>query len=104
MWSISCRLIARPKMKSLTPMTLLKNPSNSLEVDCATQQSAADLLRGLCRNPGLHARFLNTISLMEHIGSRKIMLSQGKSTLPESILRHLNEETRHAHFFRRAAE
>lgn len=45
-----------------------------------------------------HARFLNALSLLEHIGSRKILLTQ-----PDA-LQHLAEETRHAHFFRRAAE
>ena len=62
------------------------------------------LLGSLCRRPALHARFLNTLSLMEHVGSRKILLSQGAGPLPEDVLRHLAEEARHAHFFRRAAE
>lgn len=60
------------------------------------------LLAELCAAPALHARFLNTLSLLEHIGSRKIMLSQAR---PErEVLRHLAEETRHAFFFKRAAE
>ena len=58
----------------------------------------------LCRHPSTHARFLNTLSLMEHIGSRKIMTSQTSRGLGGETLRHLAEETRHAYFFKRAAE
>jgi hypothetical protein len=50
------------------------------------------------------ARFLNTLALMEHIGSRKIMVSQTRGPLGQEILKHLAEETRHAYFFKRAAE
>ena len=59
-------------------------------------------LAHLCAAPPLHARFLNTLSLLEHIGSRKIMLSQRRPG--HEVLRHLAEETRHAFFFKRAAE
>ena len=41
---------------------------------------------------------------MEHIGSRKIMVSQTRGPLGQDILKHLAEETRHACFFKRAAE
>jgi hypothetical protein len=41
---------------------------------------------------------------MEHIGSRKIMASQGEAGLSHDTLKHLAEETRHAYFFKRAAE
>ena len=57
-----------------------------------------------CRHPSAHVRFLNTLSLMEHIGSRKIMTSQQSRALGGDTLRHLAEETRHAYFFKRAAE
>lgn len=57
-----------------------------------------------CRHPAIHVRFLNTLSLMEHVGSRKIMASQTKHGLSGDTLRHLAEETRHAFFFKHAAE
>jgi hypothetical protein len=57
-----------------------------------------------CRRPALHARFLNTLSLLEHIGSRKIMKSRAGEGLSGEILRHLAEETRHAYVFKHAAE
>lgn len=55
-------------------------------------------------DPDLHMRFLNLLSLLEHMGSRKIMLSQMKGILTQDILKHLAEETRHAFFFKREAE
>ena len=55
-------------------------------------------------HPREHARFLNTLSLMEHIGSRKIMASQTRGPLGRDVLKHLAEETRHAFFFKKAAE
>jgi len=68
-----------------------------------TEEQVQNLLRELCARPQWHGRFLNTLSLLEHIGSRKILLSQ-RGGFSEDVLRHLAEETRHAHFFRKAAE
>lgn len=56
-------------------------------------------------NRVVHFKLLNTLSLLEHLGSRKIMLSSGPpSALTSEIIRHLAEETRHALFFKTAAE
>ena len=63
-----------------------------------------DFLRRVIAQAGDHTRFLNLLSLLEHIGSRKIMLSQMKGILTQDILKHLAEETRHAFFFKREAE
>lgn len=57
-----------------------------------------------CAEPAQHARFLNMLSLLEHIGSRKIMTSPATAQAGQDHLRHLAEETRHAFFFKRAAE
>ncbi len=76
-----------------------------------TEASSVDLVEPVKRRlawwidrPAEHARFLNTLALMEHIGSRKIMVSQSRGTLGQDILKHLAEETRHSYFFKRAAE
>jgi hypothetical protein len=63
-------------------------------------------LRRVCCEPVSHSQFLNTLSLLEHIGSRKIMASQSRADSAPSCdtLKHLAEETRHAYFFKRAAE
>ena len=75
------------------------------------EASSADLVEPVRRrlswwveHPREHARFLNTLSLMEHIGSRKIMASQTRGPLGRDVLKHLAEETRHAFFFKKAAE
>lgn len=53
-----------------------------------------------------HAQFLNMLAMLEHMGSRKIMVSQMHRTesLTEDTLKHLAEEARHAYFFKRQAE
>lgn len=61
-------------------------------------------LEMVVRDPLAHARFMNMLSMLEHMGSRKIMLSQMNRTLTEDTLSHLAEEARHAYFFKRHAE
>jgi hypothetical protein len=61
-------------------------------------------LIAFCGQRALHARFLNMLSLLEHIGSRKIMTSPAMSAPDLDGLKHLAEEARHAFFFKRAAE
>ncbi|MDE0310321.1 MAG: hypothetical protein OXI60_10925 [Acidiferrobacterales bacterium] len=58
----------------------------------------------LCENEHNAVLFLNTLSYMEHIGSYKIMATQHASAMDYPTLRHLNEETGHAVFFKRHAE
>ena len=50
-----------------------------------------------------HARFMNTLSLLEHLGSHKIMATQHGLDIDQPTLKHLAEETRHAFFFKRHA-
>jgi len=52
----------------------------------------------------LHARFLNTLSMMEHMGARRIMITQSSAALEQGTLKHMAEETRHAFFFKRQAD
>lgn len=89
----------------------LSQPLTALSMRSATERLNEDLeapfrafLRRVIANPADHTRFLNLLSLLEHIGSRKIMLSQMKGILTQDILKHLAEETRHAFFFKREAE
>jgi len=62
------------------------------------------MLERYCAEDGLHALLLNTLSMLEHIGSRKIMMTQSRGGVDQPTLRHLAEETRHALFFKRLAE
>ena len=83
------------------------NPSALFALEEKSRDLVAPIrarLTAFCAQPAGHARFLNMLSLMEHIGSRKIMLSQQRAELAQRTLRHLAEETRHAYFFKRLAE
>jgi hypothetical protein len=61
-------------------------------------------LAAFSAEPVVHARFLNMLSLLEHIGSRKIMTCRAMRVPGLELLKHLTEESRHAFFFKRAAE
>lgn len=72
----------------------------------ATPAATPDLaafLRTVTADRGLHVRWLNTLSLLEFMGARKIARSAQAKNLDETFLRHLAEEARHAHFFKRMA-
>ena len=52
----------------------------------------------------LHARWLNTLSLMENTGARKISASEDPATVTYIILKHAAEEHRHAFFLKKQIE
>ena len=61
------------------------------------------MLAGFIADRPQHARFMNTLSMLEHIGSHKIMATQHGPAIDQPTLKHLAEETRHAFFFKRHA-
>jgi hypothetical protein len=52
----------------------------------------------------LHARLINTLSLLEHLGSHKIMATQHSKSIDQATLKHVAEEAHHAYFMKRQAE
>jgi len=54
--------------------------------------------------PAIHACLLNTLSLLEHIGSHKIMATQHGAAIEQATLRHVAQEAHHAYFMKRQAE
>jgi len=62
------------------------------------------LLAELCARPDQHWRFQNTLAMLEHMGSQKIMATQQGRAIDQPTLKHLAEEARHAFFFKRQAE
>ena len=68
-----------------------------------TDERLRGFLGRVVRQPMAHARWLNTVSMLEYTGARKILKSQASATLSETMLQHASEEIRHAHFFKRAA-
>jgi rubrerythrin len=83
-------------------------------LDGALTQFAADnadltartraLLDSLIAEPKRHARMLNTLSLLEHMGSHKIMATQHSAAIDQATLKHVAEEAHHAFFMKRQAE
>lgn len=62
------------------------------------------LLARIVSDAPLHARLLNTLSMLEHLGSHKIMATQHSAAIDEPTLRHVAEEAHHAYFMKRQAQ
>ena len=62
------------------------------------------LLDLVVTQPQRHARMINTLSLLEHMGSRKIMATQHSAAIDQPTLKHVAEEAHHAYFMKRQAE
>jgi len=62
------------------------------------------LLNRVVPDPALHGRFINTLSMLEHMGSHKIMATQHSAQIDQATLRHVAEEAHHAYFMKRQAE
>lgn len=89
-------------------MSTTLSPTITFDVDptereLAMRASFERWLEGLPEDPDRHARFVNTLSMLEHIGSVKIAQTQSGLGITEEALEHLAEETRHAHYLKRLA-
>jgi hypothetical protein len=62
------------------------------------------ILPTIIANKKLHARWLNTLSLMENTGARKISASEDPVTVTYIILKHAAEEHRHAFYLKKQIE
>ena len=62
------------------------------------------LLLAIVADGPRHARLANTLSMLEHIGSHKIMTTQHGSDIDQPTLKHVHEEAGHAYFMKRQAE
>jgi len=62
------------------------------------------LLDRTIASPAQHGRLINTLSLLEHMGSHKIMATQHRADIDQATLRHVAEEAHHAYFMKRQAE
>lgn len=61
------------------------------------------LIGRLVEIPESHARFVNTLSLLEYMGARKIFKSQKAETISTEILAHMSEEIRHSQVLKKIA-
>lgn len=64
----------------------------------------AIVLRNIVRDASIHARFLNTLSLMELLGAQKLAGLVPYLGHRTAFLEHVAEEFRHAYFLRSLAE
>ncbi|HET8699830.1 MAG TPA: hypothetical protein VFO94_20275 [Gammaproteobacteria bacterium] len=62
------------------------------------------LLGRIVPDSARHARLLNTLSMLEHLGSHKIMATQHGPEIDQPTLKHVAEEAGHAFFMKRQAE
>jgi hypothetical protein len=60
-----------------------------------------EIFQNIIKDDNLHARFLNTLSLMENTGARKISTSEHKTKVSYLILKHACEEARHAFYLKK---
>ncbi|MGB0678951.1 MAG: hypothetical protein ACPGUV_04760 [Polyangiales bacterium] len=96
-----------PRARPAAPSTLPAAHSTAFALASQPDRLAARwqaLLSAILPHPTLHARLLNTISLLEHIGCRKIVKALDSLRLDQTLLQHIAEEARHAFFFKQLAE
>ena len=63
-----------------------------------------ELLPVIIADNALHSKWLNTLSLMENTGARKISASEDMQTVTYIILKHAAEEHRHAFYLKKQLE
>ncbi len=80
--------------------------SSMLQNNARHESGVRAFLTRIVHDPQNHAKFLNMLSMLEHMGSRKIMVSQmnAPQDMDLDTLQHMAEEARHAYFFKRHAE
>jgi hypothetical protein len=71
------------------------------EMPQTTAQRLSGVLEAIGASSLLRARFLNTLSYMEHIGATKIARSQSGPQADFITLKHAAEEARHAFFLKK---
>jgi len=64
----------------------------------------SDILPQIISDKSLHAKWLNTLSLMENTGARKISASEDPVTVTYIVLKHAAEEHRHAFYLKKQIE
>ena len=60
-----------------------------------------NIISSVIQNDEQHARWLNTLSMMENTGARKISASEHKNHVTLMILKHAAEEARHAFYLKK---
>lgn len=61
----------------------------------------SELITAIIKDPEGHAKWLNTLSMMENVGARKIARFEDPELTNTTILKHASEEARHAYVLKR---
>jgi len=61
----------------------------------------AQIIDQIVKDDDLHAQWLNTLSMMENTGARKISASENKTKVTLIQLKHAAEEARHAYYLKK---
>src|SRR5690606_12706450 len=89
-----------PNMQSWLDNTLSRFDADNDSLRPTTEA----LLGRIVPDPGRHGRLINTLSMLEHLGSHKIMTTQHSAGIDQPTLKHVAEEAHHAYFMKRQAE
>ena len=60
-----------------------------------------NVITSIIQNDEKHAKWLNTLSMMENTGARKISASEHKTGVTLMVLKHAAEEARHAFYLKK---
>lgn len=63
-------------------------------------KNLGELIKQIVGNAELHAKWLNTLSMMENCGARKIAGSEHSHNVDLIVLKHAAEEARHAYYLK----
>jgi hypothetical protein len=74
------------------------------ELSADLELQTRSLLNRIVGDDALHPKLINTLSMLEHMGSDRIMATQHGAAIDQATLRHLTEECHHAFFMKRQAE
>jgi hypothetical protein len=70
-------------------------------IELLLKMKLQQIFQTIIQDDKLHAKFLNTLSLMENTGARKISASEHKTKVSYLILKHACEEARHAFYLKK---
>jgi bacterioferritin (cytochrome b1) len=59
------------------------------------------ILERIVKDQSMHSKWLNTLSMMENAGARKIKACEHPLLVSEMILKHASEEARHAYYLKK---
>ncbi|MFT6850404.1 MAG: bacterioferritin (cytochrome b1) [Sphingobacteriales bacterium] len=63
-----------------------------------------EIIEAIVAQPETHGKWLNSLSLMENTGARKISASEHPTQVDLMILKHAAEEARHAYYLKKQIE